>query len=56
MCNCFFSSISDAQKGFNLVKALLIKEHGYAIIYAKTALPWSLDCKFLATRLRMTEQ
>ena len=42
--------------GFNLGKALLIKEHGYAIIYAKTVMPWSLDYKFLAMRSRMTEQ
>ena len=41
---------------FNLGKALIDKEHGYAIIYAKTVMPWSLDCKFLAMRLRMTEQ
>ena len=32
--------------GFNLGKALINKELGYAIIYAKTVLPWSLDCKF----------
>ena len=42
--------------GFNLDTALSNKEHGFAIIYAKTAMPWSLDCKFLAMRLRMTEQ
>ena len=41
---------------FNLGTALKNKEHGYAIIYAKTAMPWSLDCKFLVMRLRMTEQ
>ena len=32
--------------GSNLGKALINKELGYAIIYAKTVLPWSLDCKF----------
>ena len=42
--------------GFNLDTALSNKEHGFAIIYAKTAMPWSLDCKFLVMRLRMTEQ
>ena len=41
---------------FNLGTALKNKQHGYAIIYAKTAMPWSLDCKFLVMRLRMTEQ
>ena len=42
--------------GFNLDTALSNKEHEYAIIYAKTAMPWSLDYKFLEMRLRATEQ
>jgi len=41
---------------FNPGKALINKEHGYAIIYAKTAMPWSFDYKFLEMRLRAKEQ